>query len=279
MHPGYGFLAENAAFARACAATGLIFVGPSPDSLDLFGDKAAARAFAERCGVPLVPGSTGATDLAAAQAFMAGLGEGAAVMVKAIAGGGGRGMRPVQTLADLPAAFERCRAEALAAFGNGDLYVERLFPQARHIEVQVLGDGTGAVTHLWERECSVQRQRQKLIEIAPAPGLAADLRDRLLAAAASFACTIGCNCSAQAVLERGGGAVEAVPSPASLEAPPSSTSTGRRSGPSSAPATVVADVVITLEVLLQVGHSMPSTSLINVTLHGLHTACKHVPLR
>ncbi|MEI7711311.1 MAG: carboxyl transferase domain-containing protein [Rhodospirillales bacterium] len=187
VHPGYGFLAENASFARACAAAGLIFVGPSPDSLDLFGDKAAARTFAERCGVPLVPGSTGATDLAAAQAFMADLGAGAAVMVKAIAGGGGRGMRPVQTLADLPGAFERCRAEALAAFGNGDLYVERLFPQARHIEVQVLGDGTGAVTHLWERECSVQRQRQKLIEIAPAPGLAADLRDRVLAAAVDLA--------------------------------------------------------------------------------------------
>ncbi len=187
VHPGYGFLAENAAFARACEAAGLIFVGPSPDSLDLFGDKAAARAFAGRCGVPLVPGSAGATDLAAAQAFMASLGDGAAIMVKAIAGGGGRGMRPVHAIADLPAAFERCRAEALAAFGNGDLYVERLFPQARHIEVQVLGDGTGGVTHLWERECSVQRQRQKLIEIAPAPGLPPDLRDRLLAAAVKLA--------------------------------------------------------------------------------------------
>ena len=187
VHPGYGFLAENAAFARACEAAGLIFVGPSPDSLDLFGDKAAARAVAGRCGVPLVPGSAGATDLAAAQAFMASLGDGAAIMVKAIAGGGGRGMRPVHAIADLPAAFERCRAEALAAFGNGDLYVERLFPQARHIEVQVLGDGTGGVTHLWERECSVQRQRQKLIEIAPAPGLPPDLRDRLLAAAVKLA--------------------------------------------------------------------------------------------
>jgi acetyl/propionyl-CoA carboxylase alpha subunit len=187
VHPGYGFLAENAGFARSCSAAGLIFVGPSPESLDLFGDKAAARAFAERCGVPLVPGSAGATDLQAAQAFMAGLGQGGAIMVKAIAGGGGRGMRPVQALADLPAAFERCRAEALSAFGNGDLYVERLFPRARHIEVQVLGDGTGSVTHLWERECSVQRQRQKLIEIAPAPGLPVALRDRLLAAAVRLA--------------------------------------------------------------------------------------------
>ena len=187
VHPGYGFLAENAAFARSCEAAGLIFVGPSPDSLELFGDKAAARAFAERCRVPLVPGTAGVTDLPAAQAFMASLGGGAAIMVKAIAGGGGRGMRPVHAFADLPAAFERCRAEALAAFGNGDLYVERLFPQARHIEVQVLGDGTGAVTHIWERECSIQRQRQKLIEIAPAPGLSAEMRDQLLDAAVSLA--------------------------------------------------------------------------------------------
>ena len=187
VHPGYGFLAENAAFARACESSGLTFAGPSPESLDLFGDKAAARAFAERCGVPVVPGTQGASDLAAAQAFMAELGDGAAVMVKAIAGGGGRGMRPVHAAADLPAAFERCRAEALAAFGNGELYVERLFHLARHIEVQIIGDGTGAVAHLWERECSVQRQRQKLIEIAPAPGLPPGVRSRLLKAAVKLA--------------------------------------------------------------------------------------------
>ncbi len=187
MHPGYGFLAENAAFARACEEAGLIFVGPTPASLELFGDKAAARAFAERHAVPVVPGTCGATDLATARAFMAGLGADAAVMVKAIAGGGGRGMRPVRALDDLAAAFERCRAEALAAFGNGDLYVERLFPRARHIEVQAIGDGSGAVAHLWERECSVQRQRQKLIEIAPAPGLATGTRARLLDAAVRLA--------------------------------------------------------------------------------------------
>ena len=186
IHPGYGFLAENAAFARACEAAGLIFVGPSPDSLDLFGDKAAARAFAARHNVPLVPGTDGPTDLPTAIAFMEQLGDNAAVMVKAIAGGGGRGMRPVHSQADLPAAFERCRAEALAAFGNGDLYIERLFPRARHIEVQLLGDGTGAVAHLWERECSIQRQRQKLIEIAPAPSLAPGVRARLLEAAVTL---------------------------------------------------------------------------------------------
>ena len=187
VHPGYGFLAENAGFARACEAAGLIFVGPTPASLDLFGDKGAARGFAQKHGVPVVAGTSGTTDLAAAQAFMAGLGDGAAIMVKAIAGGGGRGMRPVFALADLPAAFERCRAEALAAFGNGALYVERMFQRARHIEVQVIGDGTGAISHLWERECSVQRQRQKLIEIAPAPGLGAGMRERLLEAAVKLA--------------------------------------------------------------------------------------------
>ena len=187
VHPGYGFLAENAAFARACAEADLTFVGPAPASLDLFGDKAAARSFARKCGVPLATGTMGATDLAAARAFMAGLGDGAAVMVKAVAGGGGRGMRLVHEVSDLPAAFERCRAEALAAFGNGDLYVERLFPRARHIEVQIIGDGTGAVAHLWERECSVQRQRQKLIEIAPAPDLAPGVRTRVLEAATRLA--------------------------------------------------------------------------------------------
>ncbi len=187
VHPGYGFLAENAAFARACESAGLTWVGPSPASLDLFGDKSAARAFAAREGVPTVAGTSGVTDLAGAQAFMATLGKHAAVMVKAIAGGGGRGMRPVHDPAELPAAFERCRAEALAAFGNGDLYVERLFPHARHIEVQIIGDGTGAVTHLFERECSIQRQRQKLIEIAPAPCLDNKVRSRLLAAATKLA--------------------------------------------------------------------------------------------
>ena len=187
VHPGYGFLAENAAFARACAEAGLIFVGPTPDVLDLFGDKGAAKAFAGTHDVPIVAGTAGTTDLATAQAFMSSLGEGAAVMVKAIAGGGGRGMRPVAALADLPAAFERCRSEAQAAFGNGDLYVERLFQRARHIEVQIIGDGTGAVSHLWERECSVQRQRQKLIEIAPAPDLGTGVRERLLSAAVRLA--------------------------------------------------------------------------------------------
>ncbi len=187
VHPGYGFVAENAGFARACAAAGIVFVGPSPEELDLFGDKGAARRFAASQGVDVIAGTDGPTTLAAAQDFLAGLGPGGAVMVKAIAGGGGRGMRPVTDPGQLAAAYARCAAEALGAFGNGDLYVERLFVQPRHIEVQVLGDGSGAVSHVWERECSVQRERQKLIEIAPAPFLRPAVRARLLAAAVRLA--------------------------------------------------------------------------------------------
>ena len=187
IHPGYGFISENAAFARLCAEAGIAFVGPQPEVLDLFGDKAQARRFAAANGVDIVAGTDGPTTLEQAQAFLADLGPGGAIMVKALAGGGGRGMRPVTDAAQLPAAFERCRAEALGAFGNGDLYVERLFVHPRHVEVQVLGDGTGAVSHLWERECSVQRERQKIIEIAPAPFLRPAVRDRLLSAAVKLA--------------------------------------------------------------------------------------------
>jgi acetyl/propionyl-CoA carboxylase alpha subunit/acetyl-CoA carboxylase carboxyltransferase component len=185
VHPGYGFLSENAAFARACAQAGLTFVGPSPETLELFGDKARARALAMQCGVPVLEGSQGATSLKEAQAFFKGLGKGAAVMVKAVAGGGGRGMRPVLSAQELPAAFERCASEARAAFGDGDLYVERFLSRARHIEVQVVGDGD-TVSHLWDRECSLQRQRQKVVEIAPADMLPMALRERLFAAAVSL---------------------------------------------------------------------------------------------
>jgi acetyl/propionyl-CoA carboxylase alpha subunit/acetyl-CoA carboxylase carboxyltransferase component len=183
VHPGYGFLSENADFARGCEQAGLIFVGPSAETLALFGDKGRALALARQLKVPVLPGTQGATSLDQAQAFLASLGEGGGVMVKALAGGGGRGMRPVLSAKDLPAAFERCGSEAQQAFGNGDLYIEKLYPRARHIEVQIVGDGTGAVSHLWDRDCSVQRQRQKLIEIAPAPHLDAGLRRQLLDAA------------------------------------------------------------------------------------------------
>ena len=186
VHPGYGFLSESATFAAACQQAGLTFVGPAPETLALFGDKAAARALAQRCGVPLLAGTSAAVTLAEARDFLAALGPGGAVMLKAVAGGGGRGMRPVTSAADLAEAFTRASSEATGAFGSGELYVEELMTRARHVEVQIVGDGTGAVTHLWDRECSLQRQRQKLIEIAPAFGLPETLRAQLLRAAVTL---------------------------------------------------------------------------------------------
>ncbi|WP_252272552.1 acetyl-CoA carboxylase family protein [Pseudomonas subflava] len=187
VHPGYGFLAENAEFARRCQAAGLTFVGPAPETLELFGDKAAARALAERCAVPLVPGLNRAVSLAEAQTFQA---EHGAVMVKALAGGGGRGMRAVSAAEELAEAYARCQSEAQAAFGNGALYVEKLVQRARHIEVQVLGDGQ-TVSHLWERDCSLQRRNQKLVEIAPSPDLDASAREAIIACALRLAGEVG----------------------------------------------------------------------------------------
>lgn len=187
IHPGYGFLSESADFARSCEAAGIIFIGPTPEVLEAFGDKARARALAEQCEVPVLPGTDGPTTLAQARKFHKSLGRGGAIMIKAIAGGGGRGIRPVLKTSDLESAYERCRSEAKQAFGNDDVYVEKLFPRSRHIEVQVIGDGSGDVVHLWERECSLQRNRQKLVEIAPAPGLSPRLRERLIGAALRMA--------------------------------------------------------------------------------------------
>ena len=184
IHPGYGFLSENAEFAVACAQAGIAFVGPGAETLYMFGDKAAARDLAERNGVPVLPGSQGATDVAGAEAFFASHG---ATMIKAIAGGGGRGMRAIRDGGEMAAAHALCQAEALQAFGNGDVFVERLLEQPRHIEVQIIGDGSGAISHLGERECSIQRRHQKLVETAPAPGLAPELRDKLTQAAVTLA--------------------------------------------------------------------------------------------
>ena len=185
VHPGYGFLSESAELARACAAAGVAFVGPDPEALEVFGDKGRARALAARHRIPVLPGTTTATQLADMEEFASTLdGEAAAaVVVKAVAGGGGRGMRVVRAKPDLAAAFRACQAEALAAFGSGDLYIEQLLGDARHIEVQVAGDGSGQVTHLWDRDCSVQRRHQKLIEVAPGRGLDPVTRERMLAAA------------------------------------------------------------------------------------------------
>jgi acetyl/propionyl-CoA carboxylase alpha subunit/acetyl-CoA carboxylase carboxyltransferase component len=186
IHPGYGFLSENAAFARACAEAGLIFVGPSPETLDCFGDKARARAMAKSLGAPVIEGTDRATSLEEAEAFLAALGPGAAIMLKALAGGGGRGMRVVDDPAKLKAAYARCRSEALAAFGSGDLYVERLIRRARHVEVQLVGDGR-SVAALSDRDCTLQRRHQKLIEIAPAPSLDEAVRACITEAALELA--------------------------------------------------------------------------------------------
>ena len=190
VHPGYGFLSESAAFARACQQRGVVFVGPRPELLELFGDKARARTITAECQIPLLPGTESSTTLEQAKEFFAALPDSQAMMIKAVAGGGGRGVRVVRELAEIDDAWERCASEAKAAFGSPELYVETFLPRARHVEVQIAGDGN-RVTHLWERDCSLQRRYQKLIEIAPAPGLPAGVRTRILAAAVQLAHNVG----------------------------------------------------------------------------------------
>ncbi len=179
VHPGYGFLSESAQFAEDCASAGLVFVGPTPHTLRLFGNKGSARALAEKTGAPLARGTQGATTLSEARDFLLAQ-NGGSIMLKALSGGGGRGMRRVDSPDMLDQSFLRAASEAKAAFGSGDLYVEELISNARHIEVQILGDAQGNITHLWERDCTLQRRHQKLIEIAPAPGLTAEVRQRIL---------------------------------------------------------------------------------------------------
>ena len=188
IHPGYGFLSENADFARACVASGMLFVGPSPEQLEVLGDKAAARQLAERCGVGVPAGTKGAVSLDEARQFMVELGR--PVMIKALSGGGGRGIRLVETIDQLEAAFDRCRSEALRSFGDDRVYAEQAIINARHIEVQIVGDGTGNVVHLGERDCTVQRRNQKLIEIAPSPALSRRAAEGLFEAAMRMASSI-----------------------------------------------------------------------------------------
>ena len=187
VHPGYGFLSENAAFARACVDAGLVFVGPSPETLALFADKASARRLALATGVAVIEGSVEAVSLEQAQTFFTAMEPGAAMMIKAIAGGGGRGMRVVRAAHEIADAFASASAEAEAAFGNGALFVERFVPAARHIEIQIVADAHGMVAHLGERECSLQRRHQKLVEIAPCPGMTPALRERISSAALKLA--------------------------------------------------------------------------------------------
>ena len=187
IHPGYGFLAENADFADALENAGLTFVGPSASQLALFGNKVAARELAARLEVPLVPATAGSTSVADVEAFLK---EHKAIMIKATAGGGGRGMREVRLGDDVAAIFERCQSEALSAFGVGDVYAERLIENARHIEVQIIGDGAN-IAHVGERECTLQRQNQKIIEIAPSPSIDTSLRALLTDAATKMASEVG----------------------------------------------------------------------------------------
>jgi len=188
IHPGYGFLSERASFARACDDAGVVFVGPSAASLEALGDKAAARARAAALGIPVLEG---AATLSEAATLLAAQGPGGALMVKAAAGGGGRGLRRVTSLVELEDAWERCASEASAAFGDATLYAERFLSGARHIEVQVLGDSGGALRHLGERECSLQRRHQKVVEIAPSPSISAELREEIAEAAVQLATDVG----------------------------------------------------------------------------------------
>lgn len=187
VHPGYGFLSENTDFAKAVTEAGLIFVGPNILALETFGDKAQARALADKLDVPLLRGTKAAASLKDVQTFFKHLKLGEAMMIKALAGGGGRGMQVVHSASELEVKYAQCQAEAKLAFGKDAVYAERYIPKARHIEVQILGDGSGEVSHVWTRECSLQRRHQKLVEIAPAPNLPVKVRDAMCAAAVKMA--------------------------------------------------------------------------------------------
>ncbi|MBD3367847.1 MAG: acetyl-CoA carboxylase biotin carboxylase subunit [Candidatus Eisenbacteria bacterium] len=189
VHPGYGFLAENADFAEMCETHDLVFIGPSADMMRMMGDKASARRAMSAAGVPIIPGSHGAVtnDEAADTARELGY----PIMIKASAGGGGKGMRMAADPEELETGLRMARAEAEAAFGNDELYLEKLIVNPRHVELQVLGDSTGNVVHLGERDCSIQRRHQKLIEESPSPAVDEDLRRRMGEAATKGAASVG----------------------------------------------------------------------------------------
>jgi acetyl-CoA carboxylase, biotin carboxylase subunit len=190
IHPGYGFLAENAEFAETCAVSGVTFIGPTAEQIRAMGDKAMARKIAQEVGIPVVPGSKGAVaDAVEAQRLADGIGF--PVLIKAAAGGGGKGMRVAHGADAFGQAFQLARNEALAAFGSPDVYIEKYLARPRHVEIQVMGDRHGRVMHLGERDCSVQRRHQKLIEESPSPAVDADLRERMGEAAVRAAERIG----------------------------------------------------------------------------------------
>jgi acetyl-CoA carboxylase biotin carboxylase subunit len=189
VHPGYGFLAENAEFAEICETHNLVFIGPSADMMRMMGDKAQARRAMSAAGVPIIPGSEGAVTDEDATEIAGDLGF--PVMIKASAGGGGKGMRLARDADELATGLRMARAEAEAAFGNPELYLEKLIVNPRHVEIQILGDSHGAVVHLGERDCSIQRRHQKLIEESPSPAVDADLRRRMGEAATRGASSVG----------------------------------------------------------------------------------------
>jgi acetyl-CoA carboxylase, biotin carboxylase subunit len=206
IHPGYGFLAENAHFAEVCRSCKIEFIGPDPETIAALGDKANAREMAVRAGVPVVPGSDGpVADEAAALAVAQEIGY--PVMIKATAGGGGRGMRIARNEPSLLNGFHAATTEAEAAFGNGAVYLERFVENPRHVEVQILGDRHGEILHLGERDCSVQRRHQKLIEESPSPVLTADLRTAICEAAVKVARASGYHNAGtvEFLLDRAGG--------------------------------------------------------------------------
>ncbi|MFM9101379.1 MAG: biotin carboxylase N-terminal domain-containing protein, partial [Cyanobium sp.] len=206
IHPGYGFLAENDRFAEICGDHGITFVGPSPDSIRAMGDKSTAKATMQAVGVPTIPGSEGLLDSPEAAAALAAT-MGYPVMIKATAGGGGRGMRLVPSADQLDNLFKAAQGEADAAFGNPGLYMEKFIDRPRHVEVQVLADRHGNVVHLGERDCSIQRRHQKLLEEAPSPGLDPELRRRMGEAAVAAARSIGYEGAGtvEFLVDRGGG--------------------------------------------------------------------------
>jgi acetyl-CoA carboxylase biotin carboxylase subunit len=191
IHPGYGFLSENAAFAAACAERGIVFIGPSPEAMALMGSKAKSRELAEQAGVPIVPGVDGAgMDVAALQTAVAHIDY--PILIKASAGGGGKGMRVVWSDEEFAGAVQAARSEAQNSFGDAHILVEKYFTEIHHVEIQVLGDQHGTVLHLFERECSIQRRHQKIIEETPAPVIQDDdLRQHMAAAAVSLAQAVG----------------------------------------------------------------------------------------
>src|SRR5687767_14541893 len=193
VHPGYGFLAENDDFAAACRDAGVIFIGPSPEAIALMGSKTAAREVAINAGVPVVPGSEEPLSERTPDAEVLEVAKriGYPLMLKAVAGGGGKGMRTVSEAADLPGALRAARSEALSAFGDGAVYLESRIMSPRHIEIQLLGDHHGTVLPFVERECSIQRRHQKVVEESPSPAVSTELRRRMTSAAAAVAKRVG----------------------------------------------------------------------------------------